>query len=213
MRTTVSMSLTLSHAVRAAPGQATSAASSESSPSSTGTRMLARPFLVGGITFMDAAFSAALDQRELVAWMDRFLVTPGLMPVTVTVHEPSVGAAALEGDSGTRLPRIVSAARLRAAAQLGGLVAKPRDDSFLTTALVSGRVQRVRADGEARWRPHLRGHEALGDMVMALFVADILENREQYDARLVVCEACGRVAFGGAFAARTRCAVHPPRAW
>ena len=160
--------------------------------------------------FMEAACDGTMRRLDMVAWMDRFLVAPGWMPMPATVYEPSVGTSALMDDLGASFGKVVGAARVRTAAQLGGLALGSAGDGFVGAALRDGHVQRARALHGPGWRPSLRGDEALGDIVIALFVVDILDHRDLYAKSLAVCDVCGRVSFAGPSTPRRRCDRHPP---
>lgn len=177
-----------------------------------GSGVVVRPSLSAGLCFMESARTDALRLSELIAWMDRRLVEPGHMPAPTSVQEPGIGTVSLAappngvwpGSLEARAARIVATARVRVAMTLGGLIATPVDDRFLSAAIFAGRVHRE----AAAWKPSLRGDERLSDIVLSLFAADVLTQREDYDAKLCVCEACGRVWFEVDAPTRTRCAQH-----
>jgi hypothetical protein len=93
---------------------------------------------------------------------------------------------------------------------LRGLLAKPAADAFLNGAIFAGRVQRVSHAGASAWRATPRPADTLSDIVLSLFVTDILSNRQRYDADLSVCDTCGRVGFETRSLVRTGCQEHPP---
>jgi len=177
-----------------------------------GSGVVVRPSLSAGLCFMESARTDSLRLRELIAWMDRHLVEPGHMPAPASVQEAGVGSVSLAAPPGdvwpgmleARAARIVATARVRVAMTLSGLIAQPADDRFLSAAIFCGRVQRE----AAAWQPNLRGDERLSDVVLSLFAADVLTQREDYDAKLCVCDACGRVWFAVDAATRTRCGQH-----
>ncbi len=188
---------------------------------SNASGVLVRPLLAAGLAFVDAATADALHARELVAWFSRWLVDPGTMPAPASVHEPGAGmvslAAVAESRSAsgvlaealeTRLGRIVATARVRVGVTLGGLLTTPVDDRFLAAAIFAGRVQRTSGDQGSGWRATPKGTERLSDVVLSLFAADALANREEYEACLCVCGVCSRVAFRPGEVDRTRCPLH-----
>jgi hypothetical protein len=119
----------------------------------------------------------------------------------VSLRELPTGAWAAAYEE--RLGSIVRAARLRVSLSLQGLLGTPADDRFLTAAIFAGRVDR-----SAQWRPTLKGTERLSDIVLALFAADILMHRDEWDASLCICSICGHIALSRTAPSRTRCAQH-----
>lgn len=170
-----------------------------------------RPAVTAGLAFMEAARSESVGVAELANWIRVNLVEPGYMPMPATVHEPEVGSVALtEAEAwaeamDARAARIVTAARERVSKHLRGLVSQPVDDRFLTAAIFAGRVRRAQGEHGSAWRPSPRGKERLSDIVLALFTADVLAHREDYEAQLGVCEECGRMCFGPEEALRMQC--------
>jgi hypothetical protein len=170
--------------------------------------------LVAALAFLDAARENTLHARELVSWLDRYLVRPGLMPMPSTVQESEVvslrevptGAWAAPFE--VRLSRIVAGARVRVSVALEGLLADPPDDRFLSAAIFAGRVERGGGAHGPGWRAHPKGTDKLSDIVLSIFAADALTHREEYDQNLCVCGICGRVALVRTRGPRTRCAQH-----
>ena len=185
-------------------------------PSPPGSRVIVRALLAAGISFMDGARDGAFGYEELVSWIEQFLVQPGLMPMPASVQEPGIGTLTLEhapnsawaASREARAGRIASTARVRVAVHLAGLIASPVDDRFLAAAIFGGRVQRIAGGGGASWRAQPLADERLSDIVLSLFAADALANREDYDRELGVCEVCGRVRFARDAVVRTRCRQH-----
>jgi hypothetical protein len=178
--------------------------------------VVVRPVLSAGLAFVDAARAETLHVRELTRWLQAWLVGPGLMDMPATLHEPGAGTISLPpGSSGAwgmaldaRLARIVAAARVRIAVTLSGLVASPVDDRFLAAAIFAGRVERTSGEHGSTWRSTPKATDRLSDVVLSLFAADALSNREEYDACLCVCDVCGRITFRPDALARTRCDLH-----
>jgi hypothetical protein len=183
--------------------------------------------LLAGLAFMEGAASGwtAADLRE---WFILYGEVLHRRAPPLEVREPEIGAALLDvgarlpgagqwfgGELGrpsverfTRdvLPEILASARRRVAAHLRGLVAIPAEDRFLQTAIFAGKVRRRRG----QWCAEPAEGEALGDVVLSLFVADALAHREFYDQHLCVCDRCERVSFNPAGTTRTGCADHRP---
>ncbi len=182
---------------------------------SPASRRAGRTALVAGLGFMALTGDERTRFGDLVTWLADYVVGPGLAPSPVSAHEPSVGSVNFEevpsrpggpgGARDKRAGRIVGTARVRVAMRLSGLLARPPDDRFLAEAIFAGRVQR--AGGV--WSAAVAPDERLSDLVLALFAADVLSHREDYDARLCVCEICGDVSLRDDAETRTRCAQHP----
>jgi hypothetical protein len=178
--------------------------------------VIVRPPLAAGMAFMDGGRQGPFGYRALLSWMEQFLVEPGLLPMPTSVQEPGVGALTIEDASNgawaaardARASRIAATARVRVAVHLAGLIAKPVDDRFLAGSIFAGRVQRVLGEHGGSWRPMPLGDDRLSDVVLSLFAADVLTNREDYESQLCVCDVCGRVGFSRAPVIRTRCAQH-----
>lgn len=174
---------------------------------------IVRPALAAGLSFMEMSAAESLRLVDLVAWIDDHLVEPGLMPMPRAVQEPAVGSVSITTQPAEawtmsidgRVTRIVHAARERVAAAMLGLVAQPVDDRFLNANIFAGRVHRATTDRGTGWQPKLTGNERLGDIVLALFAADVLGHREDYERGLAICEECGRMCFGPTAAMGTHC--------
>jgi len=123
----------------------------------------------------------------------RLLVYEGAhppVPVATGQRSPSDGG---ERDARPMLRETVS----RVLQALRGLTRRPQDDRFVQAAIHRGRVlQQMRGDGTASWRPVLAEGEPLSEWILALFAADAMRGREDYDSRLRICDACGFVTFG-----------------
>jgi hypothetical protein len=178
--------------------------------------VLVRPLLAAGLAFMDAVPKGAFRIRDAVGWLEGYLVAPGLMPMPSTIQEPAAGVVPI-GEASTggwvtsleaRMSRVANTARTRVAVVLGGLCANRPDDRFLAGAIAAGRVSRMSGDHGPAWRPSPAATDRLSDVVLSLFVADILANREEYDANLCVCDLCAKVSLTPNAEIRTRCAQH-----
>jgi hypothetical protein len=183
-------------------------------PSAGGPRPRAE--LVAGLSFLEASRNSRWSALGVREWFDEHLVQPGLMMTPVVVTELAAGTAALHGTSNQgltsqeRLPRVLTTARIRVLTALRGLLASPVDDRFLMTAIFNGRVRRVRIDGANRWVVRPEPTATLSSIVLSLFAADVLSNRETYDRSLCVCEMCDRVTFEAGTPRRTSCPDHRP---
>lgn len=121
--------------------------------------------------------------------------------------EPVLGAA----DFGV----LIRAARQRVLDELRALIANPPNDGFVLAALDAGRVVQSAVggqDGSAKgpWVVRVTAMHSLSEQVLALFAADLLENRADYYEALTVCGLCEHVAFdaGGLDVPRLRCVDH-----
>jgi hypothetical protein len=173
-----------------------------------------RHALVAALTFLDRANQGLLGVGALDAWIQRYLVGTGWMPWPGQVSERMVGGMALipgtppTSELAARCESIVQEARTQVVITLRGFIAAECDDRFLSAAIFRDRVQRDSRGMMAAWVPRPRGDDPLSEIVLSLFAADILGNRETYDRALGVCRACGRVAFDATGVDRPHCPVH-----
>jgi hypothetical protein len=65
----------------------------------------------------------------------------------------------------------------------------------MTAAIFTGRVRRAPVGESMTWVPRPRNDDSLSDVIMSLFVSDILTRREFYEQNLCICRLCGRVRF------------------
>ncbi len=176
----------------------------------------ARPELVAGLAFLEASRERRWSPLGLCGWFDEHLVQTGVMMTPLVVSELSAGAVALHGtrmhdpDSQLTLTRIVTEARIRVITALRGLRGSPTDDRFLMAAIFTGRVRRTRLVGPNRWVVRPEPTATLSGIVISLFAADVLANRETYDRSLCICDACDRVTFDEDQAHRATCPAHRP---
>jgi len=110
---------------------------------------------------------------------------------------------------------VLGVARARVLGALRGLLTTPPNDGFVHAALYTGRVVRVAPADESDsatkgWTVRLTPTLSLSEQVLALFAADMLENRADYYDALTVCDLCDLVAFDAADldVPRTRCVDH-----
>ena len=178
-----------------------------------------RGALVGGVAFVEGV-PGGWSRAELAAWIEEHLVAPGRMLRPSTASEAVVGAIALDpatSATGPRvatlaeLPKLLAIARSRVVVALRAFVATPSDDRFLKAALFAGRVERVRVGNNNVWLARPREQDQLGDVVLSLFAADVLMQREFHEQNLCVCEVCGRVSFQRAVTSVSGCTEHLPR--
>jgi hypothetical protein len=182
-----------------------------------GSRVVVRPAFSAGLAFMRITAREEVSLGDMQLWISDRMVDPGLMPMPSSLYEPGVGTVALHEGAAeawaearrARLSRIAATARARVSAALFGLIHVPPDDRFLAAAIYGGRVARVSVDRDSGWRPCLVGNERLSDIVLALFAADVLQHRDDYDQQLCVCEICGHLSFDREAETRTRCVEHP----
>jgi hypothetical protein len=173
-----------------------------------------RHALVAALTFLDRATQRTLDVAALDAWIQRYLVGTGWMAWPGQVSERIVGGVALgPGSAATpelaaRCEAIVQEARALVVITLRGFISVECDDRFLSAAIFRDRVQRDARGMMAGWVPRPRVEDPLSEIVLSLFAADILGNRETYDRALGVCRICGRVGFDPAGLERPRCSTH-----
>jgi hypothetical protein len=175
-----------------------------------------RHALVAALMFLERAHQRSLHVGALDAWFQRHLVGAGWMPWPGQVSERMVGGVALVPGSGSmatpdlaaRCELIVQEARALVVITLRGFIAVDSDDRFLSAAIFRDRVQRDSRGMMAGWVPRPRASDPLSEIVLSLFAADILGNRETYDRALGVCRVCGRVAFDPSSLERPRCPAH-----
>jgi hypothetical protein len=177
-----------------------------------------RPELLAGLAFLEGSRNHHWGIDGLRDWFDEHLVKTGAMMSPVVVTELSAGTVALHGSSShglasqSNLPRILIAARIRVLSGLRGLLATPIDDRFLTGAIFTGRVRRLRTAGATRWVVRPEPTATLSGTVLGMFAVDVLSNREVYDRSFTLCEVCDRVTFQQSPRTRTSCPEHLPSA-
>jgi hypothetical protein len=171
--------------------------------------------LSAALTFVEGA-GAGWRDADVVPWFLEHLVVPGRMAPPASIHEPPVGAVPFDlpdspdAGGGRTMERILDVARARVVKVLRAFIVAPPDDGFLKSAIYSGRVQRRRVDGRAAWVARPGESDSLSDIVLSLFAADILTNRDFHEAMLCVCDVCGRMSFDPMKTTRVRCLAHPP---
>jgi len=181
-----------------------------------------RSSLVAALSFVDGV-AAGWGEAELVAWIERHLVEPKRMAQPVAVTDAVVGTILLRNDphssrGGARLtraeelPNLLEMARSRTVQTLRAFIATPSDDRFLQAAIFAERVRRETHGKQGTWIAQPKPADLLSNIVLSLFAADILNHREFYEAKLCVCELCGRVSFTPDTTTRNGCHEHVPRA-
>jgi hypothetical protein len=177
---------------------------------------MVRPGLAAGLAFLEVAQAEPVRGADLAAWFRRYLVASGTMTMPGNVFEPGTGIVPLGmGTSGPfanaldlRLSRIIGVSRIRVAVSLAGLLASPCDDRFLNAAVFTGRVERASVDGQQGWRATPKVTDRLSDIALALFAADALSHREEYESGLCVCDVCGQVWMEPGRVPRSLCPQH-----
>ena len=173
-----------------------------------------RHALVAALTFLEKATLRTLDLGALDAWLQRHLVGTGWMPWPGQVSERTVGRLDVAPGSretpeiAAQCESIVQEARALVVITLRSFVGPESDDRFLSAAIFRGRVRRDSRGMMAAWVPRPGVEDHLSDVVLSLFAADILANRESYERSLGVCRACGRVGFDPTGMERPRCPAH-----
>lgn len=171
--------------------------------------------LVGALAFVEGIGVGSMGAREIRKWIDEYLVRTGRMERPTHLTEPMGGTLLLDALTGpdasasrALLDRILGRARARVVRTLQGLLQTPRDEAFIEAAIKAERVQSVDPNGPGMWIARPRKDDALSDIVLSLFVADILSNRTLYEQNMCVCSTCGRLSFRGRTMPRTACREH-----
>jgi hypothetical protein len=171
--------------------------------------------LIGALAFVEGIGIGSMGAREIRNWIEEYLVRAGRMERPLHLTEPNAGTLlfdALTGPTATasrsQLDRILGRARSRVVRMLQGLLQDPPDESFIEAAKTTGRVQSIEPNGAGMWIAQPRKNDALSDIVLNLFVADILSNRTLYEKNLCVCQTCGRISFRARTMPRTSCREH-----
>jgi hypothetical protein len=172
--------------------------------------------LLAGLTFMEGS-AAGWTAADLCAWFVDHAALLGRVEPPPAVSDAALGLFPLqrppssEADpSAPDLSPLLSTVRRRVASTLRGLTAQPSDDRFLQAAIFSGRVSRERRGKASIWAACARDADHLSDIVLSLFVVDILSYREFYEQNLCACEVCGRLSFNPSATPRAGCADHTP---
>jgi hypothetical protein len=74
----------------------------------------------------------------------------------------------------------------------------------LQAAIHTRRLRRAQVRGRQRWIATPRETDALSDIVLSLFAADILFEPDFYREHLYICETCARVSIASRDAAAAR---------
>ena len=174
--------------------------------------------IVAGLAFLDGVASGVFGANELRGWIETHLVRARRMTWTGEVHEIGFRALNLTQSpssppglaSAPQLPGLISVARKRVILALRGLLGTPLDDRFLNAAIYGNRVKRDATATGGGWIPGPSSTDALSDIVLSLFAADILSHRDTYERGLCICDACGRVWFDPTAQSRQTCAPGTP---
>ena len=176
-----------------------------------------RATLLAGLTFVEGATSGWMA-REVLLWLGANAELLGWPGPPASISDASVGTLALQ--PGARvgrakperiarppdLSKLLAMARWKAVVTLRGLISG--DDRFLKGAIFAGRVRRD-ANASA-WLARPAETDALSDIILSLFVADVLAYREFHDNNLCVCDVCGRISYNPRATGRAGCADHLP---
>jgi hypothetical protein len=173
-----------------------------------------RATLLAGLTFIEGATSGWLA-RDVLLWLGSNAALLGWPGPPATVSDAGVGTLALQPGVRVTAPHIARAqdlskllamARLQVVVTLRGLVSG--DDRFLKGAIFGGRVRRD-ANASA-WLARPAESDLLSDIVLSLFVADILAYRDFHENNLCVCDVCGRISYNPKVTGRAGCSDHLP---
>jgi hypothetical protein len=175
------------------------------------------PFLIGA-SFLEGVVTKRLVRDNFNGWIEQNLIATGYLLGVLRIHEPIFGALPTDKGCSPFLPETPPAdeiaallvrARARVIGHLQGLLRVPAEDRFISTAIYSRRVRRSSVGGiggSMSWIPHPRHDDNVSDIIMSLFVADILGRREFYEQNLCICQRCGRIRFdSGVDVDRQRC--------
>jgi hypothetical protein len=176
-----------------------------------------RATLLAGLTFVEGATSGWMA-REVLLWLGANAELLGWPGPPMSITDASVGTLALQ--PGARvglvkpervarpqdLSKLLAMARWKVVVTLRGLISG--DDRFLKGAIFAGRVRR---DAKASaWLARPTETDVLSDIILSLFVADVLAYREFHDNNLCVCDVCGRVSYNPRATGRAGCCDHLP---
>jgi hypothetical protein len=163
-----------------------------------------RAELLAGLGFIEGVATGARHE-DILRWLASAAPRFAWPGPPLSVGEPNVGAFLLAtAAASAALPQLAVAARDAVVRTLRAFLAG--DDRFLQAAIFTGRVRRDSVT--STWVARPREADALSDVVLSLFVADILAYRAFYDQTLCVCEACGRVSFNPRITTRLGCIEH-----
>jgi len=168
-------------------------------------------WLTGALAFMEGS-PFEWTRQDLVDWFTEYLVSPGLMPRPPIAREPDATSVSLDprADCGGNVAELLTRSRRRVIAALRGIIAPIVDDRFLNAALYSSRVQRAEMNGRPVWMPSPRETNCLSDIVLSLFAANILMDREYFQAHLCICKTCERIFFRQSRDREDTCDEHTP---
>lgn len=181
------------------------------------TRASDREALLAGLSFTDPAASS-WEPSDLLTWFVTHARVLGLSTPPATVSDAVLGVfplspaapAADPNGEGSLFPKFLAMTRRRIAFTLRGLIAKPVDDRFLQAAIFAGRVQRERRGKSSVWAVCPNDGDHLSDLVLSLFVVDVLTYREFYEQYLCVCDVCALISWNPAETTRSGCSAHIP---
>ncbi len=167
--------------------------------------------VLAALSFLDGVSAKRIGRDNLDSWIEQNLISPGYLAGPLRVHEPIFGALPTDKGCSPFLPEAPPAedtsallvrARARIIGHLQGLVRTPSEDRFIAAAIFARRVRRAPVGETMGWIPHPRNDDNLSDVIMSLFISDILVRREFYEQNLCICLRCGRVRFDTTVAIR-----------
>jgi len=165
--------------------------------------------LRAGLDFIEGA--SRWTTADLTHWFRANARLLGREELPESVIEVISGAAA-ELRAGPRssrqgeLARLLTMTRWQVILTLRGLLVRPADDRFLHAAIFAARVRRE----HGAWRIAALHEDVLSEIVLALFVVDVLNHREFHEQNLCVCEECGRLSYNPRLTTRDGCPEHVP---
>jgi len=174
-----------------------------------------RVALLAALTFVEGS-TTGWGSADLIDWFKTYAAALSRVTPPPSVTDAVVGTITLlpgiklAGDKVARvddLPKLLAMTRWRVVVTVRGLLAAPCDDRFLQAAIYGDRVRRERS----AWVAQPRDADLLSDVVLSLFAADILCQREFYEQNLCVCDVCGRVSFNPSAGTRAGCSDHSPK--
>lgn len=172
-----------------------------------------RGALLAGLTFMEGS-AAGWALPELYDWFEDYASMLGRAAPPSVVSDVVLGFFPLQrtiafGVGDPDMSELLTTTHRRVALSLRGLITQPSDDRFLQAAIFAGRVRRERRGKVSVWAAFAHDTDHLSDIVLSLFVVDVLAYREFYEQNLCVCDVCDRVSFNPSHP-RAGCADHAP---
>lgn len=172
------------------------------------TNLSQRGKLVATLLVLDAIQTKTLTADACAQWMRDTL---GVAAETVGEH--GVGIVPLKGSvtpqRTERFQAIADASRQLVVKTLRGLLSTPQSDGFIAKALYKSKVRRPERGESAKWVPVPASSDTFGELMLLVFLVDILSYRDSYDSRLSICDSCDRITFVERRGVRFGCPQHP----